>query len=128
MPQFTLHRNHVLRTTKGHSIRFIKGEPVWVPPVVVPDAVAIGAIPVEEGVDVIGEEEKPAAPLTPEERKQKIIEAVKVMVARKERSDFTASGVPNSKRLQSLVGFEVLNRERDEVWRTYQQSLLVEDE
>lgn len=115
MPYFTLHRTHVLRTTKGHSIGFVKGERTWVPPVCVPDAVAIGAVPEEEGVDVIGEE-KVQIDLSPEERKAKLFAAFKTLLDRNTRGDFGANGLPTTRRLEELVGFEVTNKERDATW------------
>lgn len=118
MPLFTLHRDFVLRTTKGHSIGFTKGQPVWVPPVCVPDAVAIGAVAVDEEVDVLGEE-KVVIPMTPQEREQKIFDAFTTMMARQERTDFGANGLPNAKKLSEAVGFDVGNRERDEMWRKF---------
>lgn len=123
MPFFTLHRNFVLRTTKGHTISFAKGEPAWVPPMCVPDAVAIGAVAVDEGAgDVLGEEKQAASPLTPEERQAKLFEAFETMLNRTERSDFTASGLPHAKKLTEMVGFDVGNRERDTAWQAYTQS------
>lgn len=121
MPFFSLHRNHILRTTKGHTIEFKKGVPVWVPPMCVPDAVAIGAVSDEE-VDVLGEEAKPVVTIPPEERKVKLFEAFDSLLNRNERGDFTASGLPHVKKLEALVGFEVSNRERDTVWQEYSQA------
>lgn len=121
MPMFTLHRNHVLRTTKGHSIGFVKGQPVWVPPMCVPDAVAIGAVAVDEPVDVLGEEKAAPVPLTPEERQKKLFDAFETMLVRNERTDFTASGLPSERRLSEIVGFDVPRRERDTTWQTYTQ-------
>lgn len=118
MPYFTLHRNFILRTTKGHTIAFKKGERVWVPPLCVPDAVAIGAVP-EEEIDVIGEDPKPVVQLTPEDRQAKLFEAFDILLARNERGDFTASGLPHTKKLEQIVGFEVSNRERDTAWQEY---------
>jgi hypothetical protein len=122
MPQFTLHRNYIMNTTKGHSIRFVKDKPVNVPPICVEDAVAIGAQPVnpEEG-DVLGEEEKVQPSLSPDEREAKVFEAFGVMKTRNERGDFTASGLPNNKRLPALLGFELTNRERDTYWQKYRE-------
>ena len=74
MSMFTLHRNYILRTNKGHSIRFVKGEPTWVPPLCEVDAVAIGAVP-QEGTDVLPPEAVPEKELTPAERKAKMFEA-----------------------------------------------------
>lgn len=122
MPLFTLHRNFILRTTKGHTISFTKGEPVWVPPMCVPDAVAIGAVAVDGDVDVLGEEAAPAAQLSGEEREKKLFAAFDTMLNRTERTDFTASGLPHVKKLTDMVGFEVTNRERDAAWQAYTQS------
>lgn len=118
MPFFTLHRNYILRTTKGHSIEFKKGEPAWVPPLCVSDAVAIGAVS-EEDVDVIGEEEKPVVTISVEDRQAKLFAAFDSLLARNERGDFTASGLPHVKKLEAIVDFEVSNRERDELWQQY---------
>ena len=116
MPLFTLHRNHLMRTTKGHAIKFEKGKPVHVPPICVNDAVAIGAIAVDGDVDVLGEEEEVAIQLTPAERKAAIFGAFRTMAGREIREDFTASGVPNAKRMPPLTGFEVTSKERDKCW------------
>lgn len=121
MPYFTLHRDYVLRTTKGHSIGFRKGEPTWVPPVCVPDVVAIGGVS-DEAVDVVPPEDKPVVEIDVTARAAKIVEAFKVMESRDERGDFTASGLPHCKRLESMVGFEVLNGERDQLWQEYKAS------
>lgn len=116
MPYFTLHRDYVLRTTKGHSIGFTKGEKTWVPPMCVPDVVAIGAVPVDAAVDVIGDEPVVQAPLTHDEREAKLFAAFETLIARNERGDFGANGLPTTKKLQDMCGFEILNRERDEAW------------
>lgn len=122
MPQFTLHRNHILRTTKGHAIHFKKGEPTNVPPVCVEDAVAIGAQPVDpEDIDVLGDEAPVEQALSPEERKAKVFEAFGIMKTRGERSDFGASGSPNVRPLQTLTGFEVSSKERDTLWLEYRE-------
>lgn len=119
MPHMTLHRNFVLRTTKGHAIRFKKGEPSLVPAVCVEDAVAIGAIAVEDGeADVIPEEEV-APVLTPTERLAEINKAFVTMTRRQERNDFTGNGIPNIKKLEQIVGFEVHSKERDSAWKAF---------
>jgi hypothetical protein len=116
MPMFTLHRNFLLRTTKGHTVRFTKDQPTYVPPACVEDAVAIGAQAVNEADgDVLGAEPQEII-LTAAERKQKIREAIEVMMRRQERSDFTGNGMPNAKKIMALAGFEVNSKERDSVW------------
>ena len=119
MPLFTLHRNFVLRTTKGHTIKFEKGKPTHIPPLCIPDAVAIGGVPVEGEVNVLGDEEEIKPALTPTQRKEAMFKAFETMKGRNERLDFTASGLPNAKRIPALTGFEVTTRERDEFWMEF---------
>jgi hypothetical protein len=121
MPNFTLHRNFTLRTTKGHTINFVKGQPIWVPPACVPDAVAIGAVS-EEEVSVLGDEPKPVTTLSPDERQKKLFAAFETLLSRNERGDFSASGLPNTRKLEDLCGFDVPNRERDAAWQAYSAS------
>lgn len=119
MPLFTLHRNHILRTLFGHTIKFEKGVAVNVPQICVPDALAIGAVPAE-GIEAILEPEEAAVvQLSPTDRKAAVFKAFDVMSARGERMDFTASGVPNNKRLPALTGFELTTAERDAFWLEY---------
>lgn len=121
MPFFTLHRNHILRTTKGFTVEFIKGEKTWVPPAVVPEAVAIGAVS-EEAVEVIESEIQPVSSISPEDREKAIFEGFETLLARNDRGDFTASGLPHAKKLSDLCGFEVGNRERDAAWMVFTQN------
>jgi hypothetical protein len=120
MPFFTLHRNHTLRTTKGFSVTFVKDEPAWVPPAGVPDAIAIGAIPQDKEVDVLGDDSAVVVQeISPEQRKAKLFEAFHTMLSRNVRGDFGANGLPANRKLESLCGFEVSNRERDTAWQEY---------
>lgn len=121
MPMFTLHRKFTLRTTKGCVINFPKDEPTWVPPLAVEDAIAIGARLVDGEADIPGAEEEAAPVLSLAERKEKIFEAFGIMKSRNERLDFTASGLPNAKRLPPLTGFEVTSRERDDFWKEFKE-------
>jgi hypothetical protein len=123
MPLFTLHRNYVLRTTKGHSVSFVKDEPAYVPPICVEDAVAIGAQPVNDGDGDVIPEEAPEVVLTQAQRMEKIYEAFETMVRRKERADFTGNGIPNIRKLEMLVGFEVHAKERDNAWKEFRIKL-----
>jgi len=118
MPLFTLHRNFVLRTTKGHSIGFEKGKATLVPTICIEDAIAIGAVPVE-GMDSVSPEAPEAVILTPAQRKAAIFAAFETMATRGDRADYTASGTPNAKRLPALCGFEVPLGERDIAWNEF---------
>ena len=118
MPLFTLHRNYVLRTTKGHAISFVKDKPTNIPPVCVEDAVAIGARPVEGDADNINEAPEPII-LSSAERKERVFKAFRIMKARNERLDFTGTGIPNAKRLPQLLGFDITTKERDVYWQEF---------
>lgn len=123
MPQFTLHRNYILRTTKGHIIGFKKDTPTNVPLICVHDAIAIGAVQLDgDKVDNLGPEEVKIIPLSPAERKDKVFGAFRIMKARGERSDFTGNGLPNNKRLPDLLGFELTNTERDKYWQEFREA------
>jgi hypothetical protein len=128
MPLFTLHRNHVLRTTKGHTISFKKNKETHVPTSVIPDAVAIGAVPLDDEVDVLGAEEEAQPALSTAERKETIFKAFLVMKTRAERLDFNASGVPNGKRLAFLTRLEISSKERDALWMEYRTGMQEEVE
>ena len=105
MALFTLHRRFTLRTTKGHVIKFEKDRPTWVPPIAVHDAIAIGARSVDgKNLDNIEDDDNTQIPMSPQERKDKVFEAFTIMKERSERLDFTASGVPNAKRLPRSPG------------------------
>lgn len=125
MPWFTLHRNFSMATTAGHVIGFKKGEATWVPPACVPNAVAIGAQPVESleaGVDVIPPEaQAPPAP-TPEEKQAKYFDAFEKLIVRARRDDFLASGLPHLRKLEELTGFSTTSAERDAMWTKYNEA------
>jgi len=119
MPLFTLHRNFTMRTLYGHAIMFVKDKEVEVPDVCVHDAIAIGARQVTgEKVDNLGEEVEIIC-LSPQERKDKVFEAFRIMKGRGERLDFTGTGVPNAKRMFPLMGFEITSNERNTLWQEF---------
>jgi hypothetical protein len=119
MSLYTLHKNFILRTTKGHSVRFEKGKPINVPGTIVAEALAIGAQPVDPADHPDNQQEIEVVPMTAQERKNKVFEAFTTMGNRSERLDFTASGVPNAKRMPVLLGFDITSRERDDYWKEF---------
>lgn len=119
MPLFTLHRNYSLSTNKGRTFTFIKNEPIWVPPMCVPDVVAIGAKPVDAADGDVLPPEQNTAPVTASEKQDKILAAIETLMLRNQRGDFTASGLPHPKRIEALSGFELTNTERDHYWQLY---------
>jgi len=123
MPEYVLNRNHTFRSLHGHIINFVKGEPVYVPPILERDVTQFGAEPVSgERIDLL--DDLPAAAQAPvgEARRAAILAAYEAMEQRNTRGDFTGQGRPNTKALGAIVGFEVDNRERDDLWEEYRQS------
>jgi hypothetical protein len=125
MPWFTLHKNYVMGTASGHRIGFEKGKSVWVPPSCVANAVAIGAQPVEPlaaEVDVIPPEKPEEKVLTEQQKQAQFFAAFEKLLLRSNRGDFTASGLPHLKQLETLLGFPVAQQERDDYWTKYNES------
>lgn len=122
MPEYVLNRNYSLRSLSGHMIDFIKGQPTYVPPPCVKEAVAIGAEPVET-IDkteaVLGPEEKLAVEPDGEERKQLLFKIFAQLEERNGREDFTAAGMPSIKVIEKIAGFEVDSKERNVLWQEY---------
>lgn len=122
MPDFVLHRNYALRSLTGHMINFVKGEPTWVPPGCVKEAVAIGALAVDgEQPDVIGEEKVETPAPGGEERSELIFAAFEELEKRNEREDFTAAGSPTVAAMERELGFKVDTKELRSAWIDYRQ-------
>lgn len=119
MPYMTMQRNFTVNTLKGHTIGFVKGEPVWVPPTVIEECMTFGALPVEGEVIPTQEEDgKPAAPQG-QVREETIMKAITAMVKANQRNDFGASGRPKVRAIEKAVGFDTDERERDMIWEKY---------
>lgn len=122
MSEFVLHRNYTHRSTLGHIITFVKGEPVWVPPALYKEVTALGAQKVDgEQVDVLGEEKKEVVPLTPDERREQLLTAFALIKERNNRTDFTGQGLPSIPALRRIVDFEIDKKEVEALWREVEQ-------
>jgi hypothetical protein len=123
MPIFKLNRNFTLRSLYGHIINFKKDVPVYVPPILVNECVHIGAEQTDGTPDVLGAEDVAVVALTYDERAARIFEALEKLVARNNREDFTASGLPQLKALERETGFSVDVNDRDTLWRKRREAL-----
>lgn len=122
MSEFVLHRNYTHRSTLGHVITFVKGEPVWVPPHMHKEVTEIGAERVDgDKVDVLGEEKAEVVPLTPDERRSELIAAFALIKERNNRSDFTGQGLPSIAALRRIVDFDLDKKEVETLWREVEQ-------
>lgn len=118
MPDFTLNRNHRLISKTGHSIQFVKGEPVYVPPECKNEAVAIGAQPVDGDTTVLPDEEV-IVEFTVEERQEQLLKAFKLLQERNARGDFTGQGLPAIPALKKLVEFDPEKKEIETLWTQF---------
>ncbi len=116
---FILARDRTYASTLGHSIEFKKGVPTHVPVALYAEVQAIGAQP-EEAIPDEDRPTGPAEPTDPTQRNEEILTAIKMMVERNDRMDFTAGGSPHVKSLSVLLGWKPMPQERDAVWARYQ--------
>ncbi len=131
MPMYVLNRNATVSTMKGHRIRFEKDEPVFVPPICIPDVVAVGATPAD-GTDPDLDQDVapgiPAAANDPVLRAEVIQAAIIKLVATNERGTFGADNAPKADAISTIVGFKVDNKERNVAWRAYHDAIAEENQ
>lgn len=120
MPEYVLSRDYALRSTRGHMLNFVKGQPTWVPPEVVKEAIAIGAEPVDgERPDVLPPEVVVKEAPSGQEREDLIVEAIREVVTENDSKNFTAAGEPHVKVLEKILGFDIDAGERLAAWRRF---------
>jgi hypothetical protein len=123
MPEYVLNRNYTLRSLLGHSVQFIKNEPVNVPALIEKEARAIGAERVDgKNPDVLDPEREEVAPLSAQERLEQITTAFELLVERNDPKDFTGAGVPSVKAVEKILGFDVDRNEVTRAWAAMRAS------
>lgn len=130
MPEMVLQRNHVVRSLNGSSAAFKAGVPTFVPPQLVPEAVAVGAVFVDgQTPNVLPPEEvAPVAPVSPEARKEAYEKAFVVLVKRNERFDFTGTGIPTAKAVEKLISWEPNPKELKQYWAAWREAQVLHAE
>ncbi len=123
MPDFVLNRNFTLRTLAGRIVNFEKGVPTFVPPMIVKDALTIGAEPCDGKMNILEEEAAPP-PAVPvgEEREQQVFLAFDLISERNERGNFTAQGVPTVDAVEHITGFKITKKEQQSYWQAYREA------
>lgn len=120
MAEFTLGRNYTHRSTLGHIITFIKGQPTWVPPVCHREVVAVGATPTEDVGDLFGTNEQVRPDLSASERNEQLVIAFKLLQSRNARGDFTGQGIPSIPAIKKIIDdFDPEKKEVEVAWREY---------
>ena len=116
----TLNRNHTLIHKSGLSVTFQKDKPTYIPPRMVADAVALGAEPNTSDVAEVAKtmQEVEATRAANAGRAKTIEDAVRKMLARNQRGDFTAGGRPNLRVLFQLTDLQVTQDELEPIWST----------
>lgn len=115
--RFIMQKDRVVGGNTGHFIRFIKGQPTEVPREMWSEVQAAGAVPESELPD--DEPKAVKAVHDPAEREAMFFAAFDELIDRNARGDFTASGLPNAKILEKMLGFQVVNVERDAMWEKH---------
>ena len=118
--KFTLNRDKVVSTDRGHTIEFKKGVPTHVPHAATAAVLAVGAVPETELPEELVAETK--EPSDPAKRHAYILDTMKAMAEMNERDEFTGNGLPQLTALIGHLGFKIDVTERDAVWREFQQS------
>jgi hypothetical protein len=115
--RFVMQKDRVVGGTLGHFIGFKKGVPIEVPREMWSEVQAAGAVPETE----LPEDETVLTKVQhdPAEREQAFFDTFSQLIERNDRGDFTASGLPNSKIMEKILGFQVVNKERDMMWEKY---------
>lgn len=120
MPEYVLNRDYVLRTTKGYTVAFKKGQPVFVPPLIEKDAVAIGAERADNGkTDILAPETGEGTQMSFEELREAMFAAFDLLVEKNESDDFTAQGVPKVAVVEKMIETDIDRKELVEAWTEY---------
>ena len=120
MPEYVLNRDYALRSTRGHMLNFVKGQPTWVPTELVKEAIAIGANTDDgERTDVLPPEVVVKEAPSGQEREDLIVEAIREVVTENDSKTVTAAGEPLDKVLEKILGFDIDAGERLAAWRRF---------
>jgi hypothetical protein len=110
--KFTMSRDRTVVSKFGRAIEFEKGVATHVPEMCYEEVMAAGGVPEDD----LPEPE--ITDTTPQgvARTEAIVAAIKAMVLRGAREDFTAAGAPHAAALSAMAGFPVDAKERDAAW------------
>ena len=118
-------REIVVTSLDGYSLRFEPGVPVNVPNFkhTIGAVQAAGCVPADEvQVRIKTSTVEEASEAEQAARQAQIIAAIGVLVDKKDPIDFNRSGSPQVRSIETIVGFDISNMERDKAWKAYQAS------
>lgn len=117
--KFVLHKTRVVASTMGLAIEFEKGVPMFVPPYMYNEVLAIGAVPESELAEDDLKTGNPGEIVEPVARKEAIMKALEAIALRNVREEFTAGGAPHNAVLAKELGWPVPAKERDTSWAEF---------
>lgn len=116
-------RDFRLASRAGYSLIFKKGEPRDVPEECVDEAMAVGIVFVNDADAPSKDDAKVEIPAG-RVRQEMVQEAIRALLSRNQRGDFTTGNKPHAQALSKALGWEVDARERDEAWDKFQNGEL----
>lgn len=131
---FVSNRDIVLHSKKGHSIRFLKGEPQEVPKSIRDEVMAIGILPVEaedakqvqKDVDAPDPNKPKLAPDDGAERAEAILKVIEAIVENNNPKDFTGGAVPSAASVTAALGWKTDQKEVGDVWKKNRERIHAE--
>lgn len=126
--KMVLNRNYTHTSTLGHSIKFVKGEPTDVPPLLYGEILAIGGEFADgEGLATKADPEN-REPIDPVERDARIDAAVEAIAEKNDVDDFTAAGSPKADAASAEAGFKVTAKDVAKAWQRRADRIAAERE
>jgi hypothetical protein len=123
--KLVMNRNITVSSTSGHAVHFEKDKPMYVPPMIVAECMAKGAVPAEgeKLPEVEGTKKEQLPPPMGEDRKVIIEQVFSEMVAKNERGTFNANGIPKADFFRKQVDFPIDGAEIKTCWTEYKQTI-----
>lgn len=118
-----MNRNITVSSLSGHAIRFQRGVPVWVPPMMVEECMSKGALPADgEELPETKEKVEVPAPMG-QARKDAFLRVFDSLVLKNDRNSFTAAGTPKVPVVRKALDFDFDVQELQTLWTQYQADL-----
>lgn len=112
-------RKMTVSSRSGRSVEFEKGKPIYAPPQMHAELIAMGIVPAEEIPEVVVNPSN--EPMVPHEREAALFAAFEKIILRGKRGDFAGTGVPHSAVLAKELDWSGLDgKERDAAWQKFQ--------
>lgn len=120
MPLMTSLRTFRLASLSGYTVQFVASEPLNVPEEVVKEAMAQGCVPCDEaGVPSFDDGKRAKVDFQGDLRRSLIYAVIRSLVDENNIKNFDGAGMPKRAVVSNRLGFDVLQKELLEVYRTF---------